>query len=353
MKGLNMKKFMFTQLVILIFSFNISAQDKSTQIDSLLNKYYSRGELNGAVLVSQEGKVIYKNAFGIANSSWDIKNTVDSKFNLFSITKQFTAILILQLVEESKIDLNKSISDYLSYYREDTGKKISIHHLLTHSHGIPDIEYKKLPMQINLSTEDFIVKYASGDLKFEPGSKFKYSAITGYTILSAIIEKVTNKTYEQVLNEKILHRLNMSNSGFIHYDKSVSKMTTSFLKDVNTIRLHFFMFDCNGSSSIYSTVEDLYLYSKGLKENKLLSPETEALLFTPYIPVDNPNRSYAGGYGKFTLNEKEIEMVGISGGGRNTIGMSLDDDFFIAILNNMQCPKTNEIFFKLIEILYQ
>ena len=113
-----MKKFIFTHLLIIIFSFNISAQDKPAKIDSLLNKYYAQGELNGAVLVSQKGKVIYKNAFGVANSNWDIKNTVDSKFNLFSITKQFTAILILQLVGEGKIDLNKPITDYLSYYRD-------------------------------------------------------------------------------------------------------------------------------------------------------------------------------------------------------------------------------------------
>jgi len=348
-----MKKTILTQLLILFFCFNIYAQDKASKIDSLLNKYYSQGELNGAVLVVHKGEVIYKNAFGTANSNWDIKNSVDSKFNLFSVTKQFTAILILQLVEEGKIDLHKSITDYLPYYRSDIGKKITIHHLLLHSHGIPDIDYKKLPMQIDLNTEEFITKYASGDLEFEPGSKYEYSAITGYTILTAIIEKVTNKTYEQVLSEKILRPLNITNSGFIHFDKSISKMTTSYLKDINTIRLHFFMHDCNGASSIYSTVEDLYLYSKGLEENKLLSPEIQLLLFTPYIPFNNPNHSYGGNYVKFTLNEKEVEMVGISGGGRNTIAMSLNDDFFIAILNNMQCPKTDEIFFEILKILYK
>jgi len=348
-----MKKFIFIQSLILIFSFCISAQDKAVRIDSLLEKYYKQGELNGSILVSQKGKVIYKNAFGLANSNWNIKNTIDSKFNLFSITKQFTAMLILLLVEESKIDLNKNISDYLNYYREDNGVKITIHHLLTHSHGIPDIDYKKFPMQIDLNTKDFIIKYASGDLDFEPGSKFKYSAITGYTILAAIIEEATTKTYEQVLTEKILQPLNMINSGFIHYDKSVSKMTTSYWKDLNTIRLQFFMFDCNGASSIYSTVEDLFLYSKGLEENKLLSLESKKLFFSPRLPVNDHLYSYGGGYANFTLNKKEIEMVVISGGGRNTIAMGLDNDFFITILNNMYCPKIDEIWFKLLETLYQ
>jgi len=346
-----MKITILTQLLILFFCFNIYAQDKASKIDSLLNKYYSQGELNGAVLVVHEGEVIYKNAFGIANSNWEIKNSVDSKFNLFSVTKQFTAILILQLVEEGKIDLHKSIIDYLPYYRSDIGKKITIHHLLLHSHGIPDIDYKKLPMQIDLNTEEFITKYASGDLEFEPGSKYEYSAITGYTILTAIIEKLTNKTYEEFLNEQILKPLKMKNSGFIHHDKRISNMTTSYWKDLKTIRYQFYMFDCNGASSIYSTVGDLYLYSKGLEENKLMSPESKKLLFSPQLPVKNYFYSYAGGYANFSLNNKEITMVAISGGGRNTIAMSLDDEFFIAILNNMYSP--GDIYYKIIEILYQ
>jgi len=348
-----MKNVLLIQLFILSFGFNNIAQNKPAQIDSLLYGYYTQGELNGAVLVSQSGKAIYKNAFGIANSNWDIKNTIDSKFNLFSITKQFTAVLVLQLVDEGKVELNKTISDYLGYYREDNGRKITIHHLLTHSHGIPDVDYKKLPMPIYLNTEDFITKYASGDLEFEPGIKTKYSTAAGYTILSAIIEKVTKKSYELVLNERILQPLKMTNSGFIHYNKSVSKMTTSYLNDLTTIRLQFFMFDCNGSSSIYSTIEDLFLYSKGFEDNKLLSSETEALLFSPNTPMDKSYLSYGGNYANFTLNEKDIEMVGISGGGRNLLAMSLNDTFFLAILNNIQCTKTDEIFYKILEILYQ
>jgi len=128
-------------------------------------------------------------------------------------------------------------------------------------------------------------------------------------------------------------------------------MTTSYWKDLNTIRLHFFMFDCNGASSIYSTIEDLDLYSKGLDENKLLSPESKELLFSPILPVKNYFYTYGGGYADFTLNEQGIKMVAISGGGRNTIARSLNGEFFIALLNNMYSP--GNIYYKIIEILYE
>jgi hypothetical protein len=143
----------------------------------------------------------------------------------------------------------------------------------------------------------------------------------------------------------------MNNSGFIHFNRSIEKMTTSYWKSLDSIRIEFFMFDCNGATSIYSTVEDLYLYSRGILENKLLSPESTKLLFSPLLPVDNYFYTYGGGYSDFTLNEQEIKMTAKSGGGRNTIALDLNGGFFIAILNNMYSP--GNIYYEIIEILYE
>jgi CubicO group peptidase (beta-lactamase class C family) len=119
------------------------AQDKAAKIQEVLalaNKY---GQFNGAALVSENGKVIYKSAFGMANMEWGIPNTSDTKFRLGSITKQFTAMLTLQLVQQGKIKLDAKISDYLPDYRPDIGQKVTVHHLLTHTSGIPS--YTSLP----------------------------------------------------------------------------------------------------------------------------------------------------------------------------------------------------------------
>jgi|SRR5215216_7551077 len=140
----------------------------------------------------------------------------DTKFRIGSVTKQFTAALILQLVEEGKIKLDGKISDYLTDYRKDTGGKVTIHQLLNHTFGIPS--YTNRPdfsaeISRNLySVADFVKKFASGGLEFEPGSKFSYNN-SGYSLLGAIIEKVTGKSYETVLTERILKPLGMTNSG--------------------------------------------------------------------------------------------------------------------------------------------
>jgi CubicO group peptidase (beta-lactamase class C family) len=130
--------------------------------------------------------VIYKKGFGYANMEWKIPNDVDTKFRLGSITKQFTATVTLQLVEQGKIKLDGKITDYLPDYRKDTGDRVTIHQLLNHTSGIPSYTGQPGFFQ-NVSrnpftVSDFVKKHASGDLEFEPGTKFKYNN-SGYFLL--------------------------------------------------------------------------------------------------------------------------------------------------------------------------
>src|SRR6266446_4112150 len=156
-------------------------QDKAGKIEQLMSLYDQYGQFNGAVLVADNSRVIYKKGFGLANMEWNIPNTPGTKFRLGSITKQFTATLILQLVEQGKIKLDGKLSDYLPDYRKDTGAKVTIHNLLSHTSGVPS--YTSLPgFFTNVSrnpfaVDDFIKKYASGDLEFEPGTNFVYGFV--------------------------------------------------------------------------------------------------------------------------------------------------------------------------------
>src|SRR5215213_5178822 len=181
--------------IILLVSANVVvAQDHAAKIQELLALAHKYRQFNGSALVAENGKVIYKGAFGQANMEWNIPNTPDTKFRLGSITKQFTATVILQLVEQGKIKLDARLSDYLPEYRKDVGNKVTIHNLLTHTSGIPS--YTSQPGFFeNVSrnpykVDDFVKKYASGNLEFEPGSKFSYNN-SGYFLLGAIIEHVT------------------------------------------------------------------------------------------------------------------------------------------------------------------
>jgi CubicO group peptidase (beta-lactamase class C family) len=140
-------------------------------------------------------------------------------------------MLIMQLVEEGKVKLDGKLSDYLPDYRKETGQRVTIHHLLTHTSGIPS--YTSIPGFIqNLSREPYIVdafvkKYASGDLQFEPGSKYTYNN-SGYFLLGAIIEKVTGKPYEQVLKEKILDPLEMRDTGYDHHATIMKRRASGY-----------------------------------------------------------------------------------------------------------------------------
>src|SRR5688572_7000609 len=119
------------------------AQDKAAKINEVLTQAHKYGQFNGAALVAEGGKVIYKQGFGMANMEWGVPVAPDTRFRLGSITKQFTAVLTLQLVEQGKLKLDARLSDYLPDYRPDTGQKVTIHHLLTHTSGIPS--YTGLP----------------------------------------------------------------------------------------------------------------------------------------------------------------------------------------------------------------
>src|SRR5215475_14584443 len=121
-----------TAILLFVFQQLTLAQDHAAKIQELLALAHKYRQFNGSALVAENGKVIYKSAFGSANMEWNIPNTPETKFRLGSITKQFTATVILQLVEQGKIKLDAKLSDYLPEYRKDTGDKVTIHHLLTH-----------------------------------------------------------------------------------------------------------------------------------------------------------------------------------------------------------------------------
>ena len=170
-KVLSSKKGMFMLSLLLLCNVTFS-QSKADQIDQLISKYAEYGKFNGSVLVSDQGKVIYKKGFGMANMEWDIPNAPDTKHRLGSITKQFTAMLILQLAEAGKIDLQAPVTKYLPEYSKESGDKITIHHLLTHTSGIPN--YTSFPKffedesRTPYTPEEFLKVFEDKDLDFEP-----------------------------------------------------------------------------------------------------------------------------------------------------------------------------------------
>lgn len=328
-----------TLFIIALAATNAFAQEK--QIDALLKQYYDYGQLNGSVLVADKGKVIYEKGFGLANMEWKIANQADTKFRIGSITKQFTAALILQLVDEGKIKLDGKLSDYLPDYRKDTGGRVTLHQLLNHTSGIPS--YTSRPdffpkhSRDAYSVPDFVKTFASGDLEFEPGSKFSYNN-SGYTLLGAIIEKVTGKSYETVLAERILKPLGMTNTGYDHHATLLEKRASGYQK-TSTGFINAPYLDMSlpyAAGSIYSTVGDLYKWEQALHEGAIISAESRKLMLTPGLS----NYGYGVGISDqpFGKTDQKLKVISHSGGinGFNSLMVrAVDKRQTVIILDNV------------------
>lgn len=290
-------------LVMIAFTVMASAQDKAKQIDELTRRYVDNGQFNGTVLVADNGKLVFKKGYGMANMEYSIPNTTDTRFRLASLTKQFTAMLIMQLVEQSKLRLEGKITDYLADYPKTAGDKITLHHLLTHTSGIPN--YSDLPDYRTFERNrhrpaDLIKKFSDLPLKFEPGSQFAYSN-SGYILLGAIIEKVTGKPYEKVLQENIFTPLQMHNSGYDVSYKVLPRRASGYER-WNLVYQNASYVDMSvpyAAGALYSTVEDLALWDKALYTDKLLSASSKAILFTPY----KNGYAYGWGVGKIQVGQ--------------------------------------------------
>src|SRR5262245_9087803 len=193
------------------------ASDAVDRLDALLARYQELGLFNGAVLVADGGKVVIKKGYGLANMEWGIANAPDTKFRLGSITKQFTATLVMQLVEQGRIDLSAPVRRYLPDYPAATGDKVTIHHLLNHTSGI--VGYTETPGFGATARNPYAPakfadeKFAKLELLFEPGAKFSYSN-SGYFLLGVILERVTGQPYEKLLRDRIFTPVGMNDSGY-------------------------------------------------------------------------------------------------------------------------------------------
>jgi CubicO group peptidase (beta-lactamase class C family) len=338
-----MKKIMFTLLLIPILGYSqlnskeIIKQNKADQIDQLMNKYAEYGQFTGSILVADKGEIIYKKGFGLANREWNVPNEPNTKHLLASITKQFTSVLILQLMEQGKLKLDDPISAYLPDYPKPNGDQIKIRHLLSNSSGIPN--YTSFPDFFQTTAfrpfdlNEIIKLFADSALHFKPGEKFEYSN-SGFIVLGAIIEKVTGKKYEECLQEYIFNPLKMNNSGYNHQETVLKNRSSGYeLNGKAVINAKFF--EGYSAGSLYSTVEDLYLWDQALYSDKLITEKSRELLFDRHVKRD-AGQYY--GFGWF-INENTDQTVTVehSGGifGYNTlISRVPKDKNLVVLLNN-------------------
>ncbi len=320
------------------------AQTKAKRMDELMTIYHKYEQFNGVILVAERGQVVYERAFGQANLEWDIPNTLDTKFEIASMTKPMTALLIMQLVEEGKIQLDGKVSDYVPYYPREVGTKITVDQLLNHTSGLQqDIAFSDNPKddspiiaKINadlLSNDELVKLIAARPLRFEPGTGFGYSS-DGYAVLGAIIEQVTGKSYWQMLADRILKPAGMTETVPAFLTPLVLKRASGYRKSFSGIEnaVHI---GATPAGGLYSTAHDLHRWERALYGDSLVGQRSKDILFAM--------RNVTTAYGWKTAEEewagKRLKVLRTTGGLPGFVNLLLrvpEKERVIILLSNIR-----------------
>lgn len=263
-----------------------SSEALASAIDAFLTEHHDIGQFSGTVLVADGGEIVYRGARGEANSDWAIPNTPTTKFRLASITKQFTAMLTLLLVEDGLLSLDGKITDYLPDYPAASGDRVTLTHLLNHTSGIPSYTSRPGFMvgdgQDAWAVADFVTEFCSDPLEFEPGSQYSYNN-SGYFLLGAIAEQVTGETFAENLQQRIFDPLEMHRSGIDDNFAVIPERAVGYSDLLGSRRVASWVHMTTpfAAGAMYSTVDDLWKWERALKAKRLLDGELEQAMFTP------------------------------------------------------------------------
>ncbi|KAB1157789.1 serine hydrolase domain-containing protein [Flavobacterium luteum] len=346
-----MKKKIILLLVLFGIVFTTQSQEKNQKIDSLLISYSKIYRFNGTALVYRKGKVILEKGYGYQDINNNVPNTSSTIFQVGSITKQFTATVILKLVEDNKLTLQDRLTKYFPDYPR--GNEITIAHLLSHTSGIYEYfrnpEYHITKSEKPLTKEERIALFKDKAMDFNPGTAFSYCN-SGYELLGLIIEKITHKPYEQVVREMILKPLKMKNSGFdfIGLKSNLkAKPYTMYSKNKIIESIPWDSTATYSAGSMYSNAKDLYLWNEGLLKNKIIKKST---LENAYTPVLN---DYGYAWWIETLYDKRVVSHGGNVDGFTSHFIRVpEDDICIVLLNNTYNHEIETIGNFILAILY-
>ena len=338
----------------------VLAQELNTYLEQATNT----DAFSGAVLVARNGQPIFKKAYGMANKVNSTPNNIDTKFDLGSMNKMFTAVAIAQLAEGGKLSFSDTVAKLLpDYPNRAVAEKVTVHHLLTHTSGMGSYFNDKFFANLNnmKTVADYLPLFASDPLAFEPGTKWQYSN-AGFTVLGLIIEKLSGQSYYDYVKQHIFKPAGMVNTDSYERDKDVPNLAIGYTKMGDngrpdpsaTRRANTAMRPTKGSPAGggYSTVEDMLRFAVALRGHKLLSQKYTEIVTTGKVEMGGPGRKYAYGFGEEESNGRHI--VGHNGGGPG-IGANFDMfpelGYTAVILTNYDPPDMMPVVMKIRELI--
>jgi CubicO group peptidase (beta-lactamase class C family) len=260
---------------------NLPAQPGLARVDSLMQGYHQSGKFTGAVLVAQNGSIVYNRGFGKADLAANTPNEPGTVFFIASLTKPFTAVLIMQLAEAGKLQMEHTLGRYFPGLKNEAVRQVTIHQLLSHTSGIPDFIGPSLVTEKGLTDAWLTGQLDQLTPDPAPGKEFRYANST-YIVLARILEKIYRKPYARLLKENILDKCGMTRSGSMVTGEKVKNsakgyvMAESTLTEAAPMDLSVF----KGAGSVYSTADDLFKFDQALYTQKLISDHSKELMFS-------------------------------------------------------------------------
>ncbi|HEV7782743.1 MAG TPA: serine hydrolase [Chitinophagaceae bacterium] len=349
-----MKRYLFVTLVLFSISGTCFCQDKTAEIDKMMDSAWRNGYFSGMITVAEKGRIIYNKGFGYADIEKKQKIDENTLFNLCSVTKQFTAMAIMMLKEEGKLGYDDELA---RFFPSLPYKGVTIRQMLSHISGLPDymiLAMEEWPEENNYGNKEAIELLAryQPPLFFIPGEKFQYSN-TAYMLLASIVEKLSSKTFAGFLKEKIFVPLHMDRTfvctkeeneamktniakGYV-WDRQTLANTPAensdqFSKQVRTIIYPI------GDGGIFSTASDMMKWEQALKTEQLVK---QSVLQEAYQSAKTNDGKEAGyGFGWFVVkdpaNGKIVQHTGGWPGFRNAFVRYLDKDRVLLVLRNYE-----------------
>ena len=361
----------FSAIAILLFeSFTSNAQEQTNSKDifTKIDNYLTAGSNNGfsgAISVVKNGEIIINKGYGKSNKDTKMLNNPNTIFDIGSNTKQFTATAILKLVELEKLKVTDSLNRYFTELPFDKSN-ITIHQLLTHTAGFSESigpDYSEFGKLSEISQKDYFEKLFASNLLSEPGEQYSYSN-SGYSILGRIIEIVSGQSYEVFLNEHLFVPAGMLQTGYLlpkwdtkqmshGYNRNIIEMkpTITLYREAGSVNWHL-----KANGGINSTQNDMLLWHKALKTNKILSEDLFKKLTTPYIPM-NSKKTHSYGYG-WIVNTSVSNALRLSHSGSNgtywhTLIWYPEEDIFITYATNANSSKVESIAYDVAKIILE
>ncbi|TWV96864.1 serine hydrolase [Chitinophaga pinensis] len=330
---------------------NAFAQDTTAKMDSLVSAYSRLHKFNGTVLVAQKGNILLDKAYGYQRTADSIRNETSTIFQLGSVTKQFTATVILKLAEEHKLSIQDKLSKYFPDYPK--GDSITIENLLTHTSGIfnytNDKDFMDKEVSNPASREKIMALFKDKPLNFSPGTKWDYSN-SGYSMLGYIIEKATGKPYEQVVRKYIFTPLHMDHTGFDFKNLKDSKKSTGYFNindSSSTLAPGVDSTVSFAAGAMYSTTADLYKWHQAAQQYKIISKADWEKAYTPFM------NHYGYGWESDSIaGKRKVSHGGGIHGYITSIMRVPEDDVCVIVLDNASDRDVSKIASSLLAVLY-